>query len=246
MPRERKRKANEPIQKGIPIAEPGSEVIFNDPVLKSPFISNPFISRLKGRAYLEQCLAYNLYFDDLTQKWKPLSDISISTVKNLARFYPTDPPPPTVLSDLPLRLNEYHELEVIDVLNKNTLEEVKSKLDGIITTLNTLYSGFIGESLIEESTTETSYTLIKEIINTKYIEKFRVIFSFSLSGAPGAKAKFYINGAGVGIEREHAGPGYATYTELFVIILYYGDKLQIYGSAPNGTCFIKDFKVSGR
>ncbi len=132
MSRERKRKAKEPIEKGIPIADPGAEIIFNDPILKSPFISNPFMSRLKGRAFLEQMIAYNLYFDDLTQKWKPLSDISISTVKNLARYYPTDPDPPTMLSDLPLRLNEYHELEVIDILNKNTLNEVKVKLDTLI------------------------------------------------------------------------------------------------------------------
>lgn len=114
MSRERKRKAIEPIEKGIPIAAPGAEVIFDDVALKSPFISNPFISRLKGRAFLEQSLAYNLYFDDLTQKWKPLSDITISTVKNLGRFYPTDPTPPTALSDLHLRITDKHELRSKD------------------------------------------------------------------------------------------------------------------------------------
>ncbi|HEC40876.1 hypothetical protein LCGC14_0876540 [marine sediment metagenome] len=132
MSRERKRKAKEPIEKGIPIAEPGAEIIFNDPVLKTPFISNPFISRLKGRAFLEQTLAYNLYFDDLTKKWKVLSDISISTVKNLARYYPTDPTPPTVISDLPLRLNTFHELMVNDEVSITSLNTMRVRLDSIL------------------------------------------------------------------------------------------------------------------
>ena len=114
MSRERKRETKESAEKGIPIAEPGAEVIFDDIILKSPFISNPFISRLKGRAFLEQSLSYNLYFDDLTQKWKPLSDVTISTVKNLGRYYPTDPTPPTALSDLHLRITDKHELRSKD------------------------------------------------------------------------------------------------------------------------------------
>ena len=114
MSRERKRVRKEIAEKGIPIAEAGAEVIWNDPKLKTSFISNPFISRLKGHATLEQMLAYNLYYDDLTKKWKPLSDITISTVKNLARFYTADPEPPEVQSDLPLRITDKHELRTID------------------------------------------------------------------------------------------------------------------------------------
>ncbi len=133
MSRERKRKAKESIEKGIPIAEPGAEIIFNDPVLKSPFISNPFMSRLKGRAFLEQMLAYNLYFDDLTKKWKPLSDITISTVKNLGRYYPTNPTPPSILSDLPMRINAEQHLMVQDQNVYITVAGISSKLDNIYT-----------------------------------------------------------------------------------------------------------------
>lgn len=115
MTRKRERERKEIAEKGIPIAEPGAEVIWNDPKLKTSFISNPFISRLKGRATLEQTLAYNLYFDDLTKKWKPLSDLTISTVKNLGRFYTADPEAPVVQSDLHLRISNKHELRTKDL-----------------------------------------------------------------------------------------------------------------------------------
>ncbi len=115
MLRERKRERKEIAELGIPIAKPGDEVVWNDPKLKTSFISNPFISRLKGRATLEQTLAYNLYFDDLTKKWKPLSDLTISTVKNLGRYYTADPEAPVVQSDLYMRLTAKHELRTNDL-----------------------------------------------------------------------------------------------------------------------------------
>ena len=115
MSRERKRERKEVIEPGIPIAKPGDEVIWNDPKLKTSFISNPFISRLKGSATLDQMLAYNLYFDDITQKWKPLSDLAISTVKNLGRYYTADPEAPTEQSDLYMRLTAKHELRTNDL-----------------------------------------------------------------------------------------------------------------------------------
>jgi len=114
MERKRKRLAKELKEKGIPVAEAGQEVVWNDAFLKVPFISNPFITRLKGRAELNQALAYNLYFDDLEKKWKPLSDITISTVKNLGRYYTGDPTPPEVQSDLHMRITNKHELRTKD------------------------------------------------------------------------------------------------------------------------------------
>jgi len=106
--------AKEPKEKGIPVAEIGAEIIWNDDKLKVPFISNPFITRLKGNATLGQVLAYNLYYDDLKKKWQVLSDITISTVKNLARYYTDDPDAPTEQSDLPLRITNKHELHTKD------------------------------------------------------------------------------------------------------------------------------------
>jgi len=124
MSRERKRERKEIIERGIPIAEPGAEIVWNDPKLKTSFISKPFVSRLKGRAFLEQMLAYNLYYDDLTKKWKPLSDITISTVKNLGRYYTADPEVPIVQSDLNLRITEKHELRTKDLELKDLLQSV--------------------------------------------------------------------------------------------------------------------------
>jgi len=124
MERKRKRERDVPIEKGLPIAKAGQEVIWIDPKLKVPFVSNPFITRLKGKATLDMMLAYNLYFDDLTQKWKPLSDITISTVKNLGRFYTADPDTPIEQSDLPMRITDKHELRTKDMDLKTLLESV--------------------------------------------------------------------------------------------------------------------------
>jgi len=132
MERKRKRKADEPIEKGIPIALPGAEVVWNDPKLKIPFVSNPFISRLKGKAVLDMMLAFNLYYDDLKQKWQPLSDITISTVKNLGRYYTDDPEAPTEQSDLPLRIDNKHALHTFDSYLGGKLTDTNTKLQTLI------------------------------------------------------------------------------------------------------------------
>ncbi len=263
MPRERKRKANEPIQKGIPIAEPGSEVIFNDPVLKSPFISNPFISRLKGRAFLEQSLAYNLYFDDLTQKWKPLSDISISTVKNLGRYYPSDPTPPTNISDLPLRINNMHELMVNDevlitssdiirirldsILTKNTL--IESHLDMIKTTLNSIESCFLGQNLAEERTYENVYTKILTAYIDKYADKFSASWLIAAPGSGDAYAKVYVNDVAVGTEKMTPTGVPSFRIDKISVPISVGDAIQLYGynsQGPTYSCEVSNFILYGK
>lgn len=114
MPRKRERERGKPIEKGIAVADVGQDVVWDDFYLKVPFSSNPFITRLRGQAILNQALSYNLYWDDLAQRWKPLTDITISTAKILARYYPTDPEAPTELSDLPMRITDKHELRTKD------------------------------------------------------------------------------------------------------------------------------------
>ena len=68
---ERERERDEPIKKGVALAPIGSDVIWDDPKLKVPFSSNPFISRMKGSAVLDMVLSFGLYYNELTKKWTP-------------------------------------------------------------------------------------------------------------------------------------------------------------------------------
>jgi len=75
---ERERKRDEIKKKGIPIAEIGSDVIWDDPKLKVPFTSNPFISRMKGSPELNMAISFGLYYNELAKKWMPITSATMT------------------------------------------------------------------------------------------------------------------------------------------------------------------------
>lgn len=114
MSKERKRKRADIVSKGIPIAELGASVIWDDPKLKVPFTSHPFISRMLGNAQLNMVLSYGLYYNELTQKWTPITATTMTEALSKARYYPTPPDALTELSDNPMRSTDSQELMVND------------------------------------------------------------------------------------------------------------------------------------
>lgn len=110
----RERKRIEPIKKGIPIASIGADVIWDDEKLRVPFSSNPFISRMKGKAELQMALSFGLYYNELTKKWSPITSTTMTEALIKARYYPTPPDPLTELSDNKLRTNDEQELMVVN------------------------------------------------------------------------------------------------------------------------------------
>ena len=102
---ERERERDEPIKKGVPLADIGGDVIWDDPKLRVPFSSNPFISRMKGSAVLNMALSFGLYYNELTKKWAPITSATMTESLIKGRYYAVAPDPLTLLSDNPLRSN---------------------------------------------------------------------------------------------------------------------------------------------
>jgi len=131
MSEKRERERAEVKEKGIPIADLGAEVIFDDLRLKVPFSSIPFISKMKGRAFLEQTLSYGLYFNELTQKWTPITATTMGEALVKGRYYPTPPSTLTELSDNPLRSDNAQNLMTVNpdfVFDTNGSLEVRDLL----------------------------------------------------------------------------------------------------------------------
>jgi len=126
---ERERERDKIKKKGIPIAEIGADVIWDDEKLKVPFTSNPFISRMKGSAILNMALSFGLYYNELTKKWMPITSSAMTAEALKSRYYPTPPDALSELSDNPLRSNDSQHLLVNDVLNKVNLDAIKLQTD---------------------------------------------------------------------------------------------------------------------
>jgi len=119
---ERERKRDEIKKKGIPIAEIGADVIWDDPKLKVPFTSYPFISRMKGSAILNMAISFGLYYNELAKKWMPITSATMTESLIKARYYPEAPDGLTELSDNPLIMSNDYKLLVSDSgVRANTL-----------------------------------------------------------------------------------------------------------------------------
>lgn len=149
MNRERKRIRDKPKKKGIPLADIGSDVIWDDPKLKVPFSSNPYISRMKGSAVLNMALSFGLYYNELTGKWSPITSATMTESLIKARYYASTPDVLTELSDNPLRSTNSQELMVKDTVLENILNKLKylettklsvkdDSLNTLITTIDTV------------------------------------------------------------------------------------------------------------
>lgn len=125
----RKRERDEPVTKGISVAEIGGDVIWDDSKLKVPFTSNPFISRMKGSAILNMAISFGLYYNELAQKWMPITSATMTESLVKSRYYPTAPDVLTELSDNPMRSNESQHLLINDVLSKVVLDAIKLQTD---------------------------------------------------------------------------------------------------------------------
>ena len=111
---ERERERDKIKKKGIPIAEIGADVIWDDPKLKVPFTSNPFISRMKGSAILNMAISFGLYYNELAKKWMPITSATMTESMVKSRFYPEAPDGLTELSDNPMRSDANQNLMVVN------------------------------------------------------------------------------------------------------------------------------------
>lgn len=122
--RRRKRitKRDEAVKEGIPVAKLGAEFEWIDEKLKVGLEAYPTFKRPLGKAEISMMLALNMYYDDITEKWKVMDSIDISTVKNLARYYLSAPPALTTDQFAYMRLDKNQRLEVKDVGVNSTME----------------------------------------------------------------------------------------------------------------------------
>lgn len=125
MPIRRKRKANAPVKKGIDVSKLGAPFEWTDERLKVALESWPSPKRLLGKAELNMCLSLGLYFDDITETWKPLSAIDISTVRNQGRFYLSPPADLTVDEWTAMRIDEKQRLITNDVAALEAFNDIR-------------------------------------------------------------------------------------------------------------------------
>lgn len=112
--RKRKTKRDKAVKEGIPVAKLGAEFEWIDDKLKVGLEAYPTFKRPLGKAEINMMLALNMYYDDITKKWKVMDSLDISTVKNLARFYLSDPPALTTDVFEYMRIDKNHRLECVD------------------------------------------------------------------------------------------------------------------------------------
>jgi len=98
----------------------------------------------------------------------------------------------------------------------------------------------------ERTTTQTSYTKIKEVkVNEAYTGVMRIKFDLSrVGGSDYVRGKIYKNGAPIGTERSIGILGYQTFSEDLAVSLVANDLLQIYGYrvGAGASCYIRNFQ----
>lgn len=102
----------------------------------------------------------------------------------------------------------------------------------------------------EQGTSELAYTKLKTLTITKFnfvppVSQIKIYFELkSLTAAPTASARIYVNGVAVGTERNSASNVYAAYSESITAVQ--GDSIQIYAKATGGVqAYIQNMRLLG-
>ncbi len=110
----------------LPIARLGAEFEWTDDKIKVGLESFPVPKRLISKAELSMVLALNMYYDDIQQKFVPLSAVDISTVRSEGRYYTSPPDLLTVDQYAAMRIDNNQYLLTRDILSLAELVLIKA------------------------------------------------------------------------------------------------------------------------